>query len=778
MARERRWQLAQERQAVLTRVARRRRGESERAALRRLFPTVDRSNFRRWKKRYAARGFDGLFDWRMPPPSRLTPEVRSAICTLRRADPTIAVAQIMAHVAAHHGVVTNETSVKEVLHTAGLARRRGPSAHATIGETRLELGGMKLVEAAVVETGYLRALAVGVADQVTAMTAVAQPGAPDDGDRDAEGRFLASYNDRYRRPPGALIGPGFASVVAKRAGLTPSRLHCAHVRDAILERKLYALLVSPLVGSGRWDGMRVARGALLGELCGYPYMPATLDLFTRELKYLGAASTLWEIHARQWLRLSGRESAVVLYIDETTKPVWTSLFSQATKVSHVGRVMPGLELVCFHTGYGVPLWLVTHSGRTPLVKVVPRLLGELEDIVAAPVGRLVVIDAESNSIPFLRGLEQGPKARAWATRLKPQLLAGKRIFNRTNYRAYRDGDRVRVGLCDLVDAAGQPFRIRVVEIERRRKGTITYLGASTRLDAREWSATALADLYFARWPNQEANFRAVNQAVGCKDVHGYGKQLVDNVTVVTELDKLAQSTIKLAATAGDLKAALAGAQHQLVAAQQLRRRHEQRQQTVARHLAPRLKRGCSITAKTRTLLEEQRQLAAGLRARDTACRRAEQQRARIAARLQHTKEQLADQRATQATLASRRQIFQHDVELDALFALLKFGLVLIVTFVLKTYLGDARMDVVTFLERVATLPARLRRTPELEMVTFDYNARDPDVMALLATHCAALNARRLRTRDGLILRFAVDAAPEPRRAPPPDRRVNPGDRFR
>jgi hypothetical protein len=637
---------------------------------------------------------------------------------------------------------------------------------------------MKLVEAAVVETGYVRALAAGVGDQLAAMTTIAQPGAPDDADRDDEGRFLASYNDRYRRAPGAIIGPGFASVAEKRAGLAPQRLHCAQVRDAIRERKLYALLVSPVVSSGRWDGMRVPRGALLGELCGYPYMPATLDLFTRELKYLGAASTLWEIHAREWLRLSGRESAVVLYIDETTKPVWTSLFSQSTKVSHVGRVMPGLELVCFHTGHGVPLWLVTHSGRTPLVKVVPELLGELEAIVAAPIGRLVVIDAEGNSIPFLRGLEQGTPARAWATRLKPQLLAGKRIFNRTNYRPYRDGDRVRMGLCDLVDTDGQPFRIRVVEVERRRKGTITYLGASTRLDDHEWPAAALADLYFARWPNQEANFRAVNQAVGCKDVHGYGKQLVDNVTVVTELDKLAQSTVKLAATIGELERALAGAQHQLLAAQQLRRRHEQRQQTVARHLVPRLKMGRNITAATRTLLQEQRKLAAGLRARDTACRRAEQQRERVAARLQRTKEQLAEQRATRETLASRRQIFQHDVELDSLFALLKFGLALVVTFVLKAYLGDARMEVVTFLERVATLPARLRRTPELEMVTFEYNARDPDVMALLATHCDALNARRLRTRDGLILRFAVDAAPEPRRPPPPHRRVNPGDRFR
>src|SRR5690606_23862149 len=108
------------------------------------------------------------------------------------------------------------------------------------------------------------------------------------------------------------------------------------------------------------------------ELCGFAYMPSTLDLFSRELKYVGASGTLWEAHAQLWLKQmatwGNSRYAAVLYIDETTKPVWTDLFSQSSKVSSVGRVMPSLESVCFHSGYGVPLWMVTHSGRMPLVK--------------------------------------------------------------------------------------------------------------------------------------------------------------------------------------------------------------------------------------------------------------------------------------------------------------------------------------------------------------------------------------------------------------------------
>ena len=88
----------------------------------------------------------------------------------------------------------------------------------------------------------------------------------------------------------------------------------------------------------------------------------------------------------------------------------------------------------------------------------------------AEIGRIVVIDAESNSVPFLKGLQTGAPPRAWVTRLRPSLLEGKRIFNRTNYRPYRDGDRVRMGLVDLHDpeGPGQVFRVRVIEVDRSK----------------------------------------------------------------------------------------------------------------------------------------------------------------------------------------------------------------------------------------------------------------------------------------------------------------------
>ena len=641
---------------------------------------------------------------------------------------------------------------------------------------------MKLVEAAGVQTGYLEALTKAVVAMAEAAPKAAQTSGVDTTGRDEFGRFESDHNERYRKAPDDAIGPGFASVAITRATKDPERFHLNQVQPEIIERKIWALMVSPLLGSGRWDGIRVARGDLLGELCGYPYMPSTLDLFTRELKFLGVAGTLWETHARLWVAQTRAwgdpRSAAVLYVDESNKAVFTELFSQASKVSQTGRVMPSIEVVAFHSGYGVPLWQMTYSGRAPLVREVPPLLQRLERILeGAQVGRIIVIDAEGNSIPFLKGLESGAPARAWITRLRPSMVESRRIFNRTNYRAYRNGDRVRVGLADFDDRDGGTFRMRVVEIERRSTKTVTYLGASTLLPERDWSATEMADLYFERWPNQEANFRAVNQAVGSKEVHGYGKQLVDNVTVVTELDQLNNELIKLATAKLEQDMDLAALTKETHATRLALGKSDGRLATVTNTIETRIAKGTRINPALKRLSAERTALQATITRSTKSLARQDGKLAKLSERHATTLRRIEERRAHRDALESRRTIFRHDVELDSTFAVFKVGLVLLVSYVLKEYLAGARMEPVTFLERLATLPGRLRRLPGLEIVTFDYNHRDPEVMALLSLHAEAINAARLPLRSGRVLRIAIDPAPPPRRPPPPATRTNTLRRF-
>ncbi len=778
-----RYAEAVRRKAVLDLVEDRPAGLSERAAIKALMPATDRSNFRRWRRRYATTGIEGLIDGRLPPNVDTPASVRAAIRTLRQADPNVAVEVIVRHVAQYHQLKLSETTVKRILRAEGLQRRRGPaSGQAGAGDIRLEFGGMKLVEAALVATDYIKALATGVVSQVKSTPQVESPAPVDVSGRDELGRFEGPYNERTRRGPDDEVGPGFKSVEIKREGLVVSRLHLAGASLENVERKLTALLMTPLLGGGRWDGLRIHRGGLLEELCGFPYMPATLDTFTRELKYLGVAPTLWEIHARLWTEQTrswgDQRSALVVYVDGTTKPVWTELFSQSSKVSNIGRVMPALETVAIHSGYGVPLMMVTSSGRAPLVKEVPKVLKRLDDALGeASVGRIVVVDAEGNAVPFLKGLEEGSPRREWITRLRPSLLAKKQILYTGEYRSYRDGDRIRCGQVDLNDPDGGVFRTRVVEIERRSKKTHTYLGASAFLNAQNWSAEQLADLYFERWPRQEANFRAVNQAVGMKDVHGYGKQLVDNVSVITKLDQLACQIRRLEESVTQLEQAIAISAPRLLQHEEELHCHMRRHKTVSRKLDNALGKGVASAEAAHPLVLEERELRKQAETHAATTASIRDAVTKDTEKLNRTKERLRNATAEEQALSSRRKIFKHDVELDSLFNLLKVGLTLMVTFVLKEYLGNARMDVVTFLERVATLPARLRVLPECELLTFEYNRRDPEVMALLSAQCDAMNALGLRTRSGRYLKISIDPAPRPSR-PRPDRpRVKTEDRF-
>jgi hypothetical protein len=499
-------------------------------------------------------------------------------------------------------------------------------------------------------------------------------------------------------------------------------------------------------------------------------MPSTLEQFTRELKYLGTANTMWEVHARQWLEVSkrwgGERAAEILYTDGTNKGVWTDLFSQATKVSSIGRVMPGLELIAFHSGYGVPLWMATSSGRAPLVTLTPKLLAELEQTLeGVSVGRIVVIDAEGNSLEYLRGLEQGTPARGWVTRLQASWVKGLQITRRTSYQPYRNGDRVRMGEADLGDAKSGPFPVRVIEIERRSKGTVTCLAASKLLSEKEWPAAAVADTYFNRWPMQEANFRAVNQAVGFKDVHGYGKQLVDNISVVSELGELERSTSGLQERVEAQAAENAAREQALREADQELRRKQRQLERVKSKAEAQVATGERITPALKRWWREVRALEVEIEKRNKAVAKKRSIYEREAARLDARRARIAKNEARREVLQSRRKIFQHDVELDSIFNVLKVGLVMLVTYLLKEYLGGARMEPVTFLERIATLPARLRRTPHVEILTFEYSRRDPDAMALLSASCDAINARELRTRSGRILRIGVD--PAPAATPPP-----------
>jgi len=254
------------------------------------------------------------------------------------------------------------------------------------------------------------------------------------------------------------------------------------------------------------------------------------------------------------------------------------------------------------------LWLMTFSGHAPLVKVVQDGLSELEKFLGATqVGRIIVIDAEGNAVPFLKGLEQGEHPRGWVTCLKGTLLKGKKITGLGEFRPYRDGDRIRAGETHLNDPGGGEFKIRVVEIERRSSGKVTRLGASVLLTEESFNPEDLGNLYFQRWPAQEANFRAVNQAAKLKQVHGYGKQLVSNISVVTKLSALSDRRARGEERHLSQTAEVAAQADELAATQKALQELELSRKGLDKQIKAFMKSGGGDEVKGQTLLKSQQE---------------------------------------------------------------------------------------------------------------------------------------------------------------------------
>ncbi len=114
-------------------------------------------------------------------------------------------------------------------------------------------------------------------------------------------------------------------------------------------------------------------------------------------------------------------------------------------------------------------------------------------------------------------------------------------------------------LRDSHDRNGPLYRVRVVVIRRRTKGTLTVLATNSPSDA--FPAVVVANAYFHRWKAQELRFRTNNQATRFKRIQGFGKRLVPNTSALEELARLRTQRQKAVAQIG-------GTLHELRAAEE------------------------------------------------------------------------------------------------------------------------------------------------------------------------------------------------------------------
>lgn len=448
-----------------------------------------------------------------------------------------------------------------------------------------------------------------------------------------------------------------------------------------------------------------------------------------------------------------------LYVDNHAKEVWTSLFTQSGKVSHLNRVMPCITTTYVHTGAGTPLVASVQSGAAPLAPRLVQLVEDAEAKLGGVVHRAVVIDAEGSTFDILEAFKK--KQRIIVTPLRPARAPGLEIsYSKGSYfRPYREHDELRVATAVLTHkTSGRSLELGALLVRREHRESDTVLlttGLSLGMEGRD-----LADLYFARWPIQENAFKE-GATVDLDEHRGNCSQMVANIAVVTELERLEAQVKAGKAERLNITKETPGLEETLKSA---RREH----QRAVDALATRRGRIDVVVTEGRregkrfaTAAVEHQQALVRAEATQTLFDGAQQALQANLARATELDESLAKATTRCKKLEPRKTIRKLDVALDTVLTAAKLTAALLITFVVREYLAAMPMTPQTFASRLFGVRGRRETRPETERVVFYENPRDPAVNVALAAACERLNKRRL-VRAGRKLSYALEPPPKAR----------------
>jgi hypothetical protein len=393
------------------------------------------------------------------------------------------------------------------------------------------------------------------------------------------------------------------------------------------------------------------------------------------------------------------------------------------------------------------------SGGAPLAPRLATLVEQAEATFKGDVRRAVVIDAEGSTFDILESFSK--RGRVIVTPLRPSRAPELelRYTQGSYFRPYRENDELRVATASLTHkSTGRSINIGALIVRREHRKSDTVLlttGLAHGMEGRD-----LADLYFSRWPVQENAFKE-GTAVGLDEHCGNCGRMVNNVTVITELERIERRM------AGDEKKR----RNDNKQTEPLERALEEKQrehQRAAKLLATRRYRLDNLITQGH---QDGKQLGRATVEHQQALIRAETaQRDFEAAQQKLTvhHERLKELEATLEKLAKRRKqlepqrrIRQLDVAQDSILTATKLTALQLIAFALREYLPSLPMTPQTFISRVFSIPGRCVLRPGKELVVFYENTRDPAMNAALRDACTRLNSRKLK-RNGRVVQYAVE----------------------
>jgi len=347
------------------------------------------------------------------------------------------------------------------------------------------------------------------------------------------------------------------------------RIH-RHKKSTIL-RYIRTLFLLPVFDMERPVDLDSHEGKTLGAITswnGDHVRYRTTDRFLRDLTFLEVGDDISLALLGCYFNTFYGVEEMPVYVDGHFKAVWTLKNIPRGKHGMMDRVMPGLKQVFLNGQDGHPLLHRTCPGDRHLTKELLSIVEDFEVTIEREVVNVVVFDGEGCSLDVFKAFDVLNEKRE--KRIYPLTvldlnqyrvedfqvtddIEGQRQVKEQDFEVYKRDTKGRVR-----------SRVALVEfdylsnVNRRRNATDVYLMRCALMKKKNdkftviittmprdkiASGAELADLYYNRWPCQEATFKEMTKYCNLNVNHGFNKKEVFNRLAAKRLEDAETSLV-------------------------------------------------------------------------------------------------------------------------------------------------------------------------------------------------------------------------------------------
>ena len=335
----------------------------------------------------------------------------------------------------------------------------------------------------------------------------------------------------------------------------PDDLRICNHKESILLQYIRTLFFLPVFDMERpidLDNYEQNTLGMITSPTGNQVKYKATDRFLRELTNLKVGKEISGSLLQCYYNTFYGNTGMPVYVDGHFKAVWTLKNIPKGKHGMMDRIMPGIEQVFLNSKDGHPLLHRTCPGDRHLTKELLPIVEELETTLGREVTNMVVVDAECCSLDQFKEFDKINKDRKMNAYLLTMMDSNQYRFEDLKIRdgnelrqiedcdfipyKYDKKDRIRSWITlaefDYLSNANRklkdktPYMVRCAVV-KKKNDALSVIATNQPYDEIT-SGKELADLYYNRWPCQEAKFKEMKKYCNLNVNHGFKKKEVFN----------------------------------------------------------------------------------------------------------------------------------------------------------------------------------------------------------------------------------------------------------